>query len=278
MCAFGQLPTVQTARPLPVMIADWSPPVLAAALLVSLGAGVVRGFSGFGYSALTVAGLSIIVTPSTLVPAVLSLEVLASISMWRGTTLDVSRGWLLWLLLCNLLFVPLGVLLLAVLPEDWLRLVVAVTLLTSALALWRLSEHALRDTPLLRLAAGVASGVMNGVAASGGVVAAMLMAASRSPAAAMRATMVSFVMFSSVYTVACAALVPLGTSRGTPLLSIDTLRWALLLAPSMLLGIWLGRRSFQQADPQRYRRFVLLLLIVISALGLLRSIVALWWT
>ena len=256
------------------MIGGWPWPVLGAALLVSLGAGVVRGFAGFGYSALTVAALSIFVAPATIVPAVLSLEVLASISMWRGATREADRAWLNWLLPCNLLFVPLGIALLAVLPENWLRLAVSAALLASALTLWWLSGHRLNDTRAPRLAGGVASGVLNGVAASGGVVAAMLMAATRAPAAAMRATMVSFLLFAGLYTLACAALVPLGS--GSALLGIDTLRWALLLSPSMLLGIRLGRRSFQRAAPGRYRRFALLLLIVISTLGLLRAGLALY--
>lgn len=254
----------------------WPLPVLAAASVVSLGAGLVRGFSGFGYSALTVAGLSIFVAPSTIVPAVLSLEVLASISMWHAATADADRAWLRWLLPCNLLCVPMGVALLAVLPEDWLRLAVAATLLISALTLWRLSEHTLKSTPALRMAGGVASGLLNGVAASGGVAAAMLMAATRAPAATLRATMVSFLLFAGIYTLACAAWVPLGTSRGSSLLSADTVRWGLLLAPSMLAGIWLGRRSFHSAAPARYRRFVLQLLIVISTLGALRAGLALW--
>lgn len=250
----------------------WPLPVLAGAMLVSLGAGVVRGFSGFGYSALTVAGLAIFVAPSTIVPAVVSLEVLASIGMWRAATAEADGAWLRWLLPCNLLLVPAGVALLAVLPEARLRLLVSGTLMCSALLLWRLSEHTLVASARLRLAAGIGSGLLNGLAASGGAAAAMLMAATRPAPVAMRATMISFVFFSGAYTLVCAALVPLGTARGAPLLGFDTLRWALLLAPSMFVGIWIGQRSFANADPRRYRRFVLMLLVSISALGALRSI------
>lgn len=250
----------------------WPLPMLAGALLVSLGAGVVRGFSGFGYSALTVAGLVIFVAPSAIVPAVLSLEVLASIGMWRAATAEADGAWLRWLLPCNLVLVPVGVALLAILPEVQLRLLLSGSLLCSALLLWRLSEPTLAASARLRFAAGIGSGLLNGLAASGGVAAAMLMAATRPAPAAMRATMISFVFFTCAYTLVCAALVPLGTTRGTPLLGIDTLRWALLLAPSMFVGIWIGQRSFANADPQRYRRNVLLLLVSISAFGALRSI------
>ena len=62
------------------------PPAAAtiAGLFVVLGAGVVRGFSGFGFSALTVAGCSIFASPAEIVPIAIQLEVLASISLIRS--------------------------------------------------------------------------------------------------------------------------------------------------------------------------------------------------
>ncbi len=248
---------------------SWPLPVLVAGLLVSLGAGMVRGFAGFGYSALTVAGLSVFVAPSTVVPAVLALEVLASISMWRSALRDADRDWLRWLVAGNLLFVPAGIALLAVLPVAWLRLLVGLALLVTAVGLRLASTHRFAPTVGLRVTAGVASGLLNGVAASGGVAAAMLMAAARLPPAALRATMVSFLLFAGAYALACAAWMP--TRQGVGLVSIETLRWAVLLAPTMLAGIWLGKHSFAHANPAGYRHHVLTLLIVISALGVLRA-------
>lgn len=247
----------------------WPLPVLLAGLLVSLGAGVVRGFAGFGYSALTVAGLAVFVAPATVVPAVLALEIVASVSMWRSAIRDADRGWLRALLIGNLLFIPVGIALLAVLPVTLLRLLVGSALLVTAVGLRFASTHGFEPTPALRASAGISSGLLNGVAASGGVAAAMLMAAAHMPAAKLRATMVSFLLFAGTYALVCAALMP--TSSGTGLIGADTLRWALLLAPTMLAGIWLGQHSFANADPAGYRQHVLTLLIVISALGVLRA-------
>ena len=254
----------------------WPLPVLLAGLLVSLGAGMVRGFAGFGYSALTVAALSVFVTPAAVIPAVLALEVLASLSMWRSAARDADPGWLRSLLVGNLVFIPIGITLLAVLPPELLRPLVSGALLLAAVGLQLAGSHTLAPTRALRATAGVASGLLNGVAASGGVAAAMLMAASRLPPAVMRATMVSFLLYACVYALFCAAIVPQGAAAATALISADTMRWALLLAPTMLAGIWIGRRSFSGADPAHYRGFVLKLLIVISSLGVLRAAVSLW--
>ena len=247
----------------------WPWPTLLAGLLVSLGAGVVRGFAGFGYSALTVAGLSLFVAPATIVPAVLSLEVLASLSMWRSALREADRSWLGWLLAGNLVFIPVGIGLLAWLPPTELRLVVGLTLLVAAVLMRLAGSRRFAPTRRLQAGAGLASGLLNGMTASGGVAAAMLLTAAGVPAAALRATMVSMLFFAGLYALLCAALMPHG--QGTGLLTMDTLRWGLLLAPTMLAGIGIGRRAFAHIDVGGFRRHVLTLLIVIAALGTLRA-------
>lgn len=253
---------------------SWPWPTLLAGLLVSLGAGVVRGFAGFGYSALTVAGLSLFVAPATIVPAVLTLEVLASLSMWRSALRDADRDWLRWLLGGNLVFIPAGIGLLAWLPPTELRLLVGLALLVAAVLMRLAGSRRFAPTLRLKAAAGLASGLLNGVAASGGVAAAMLLTAAGVQAAALRATMVSMLFFAGLYALLCAVLVPQG--QGSGLLTLETLRWGLLLAPTMLAGIGIGRRVFTDTDPGSFRRHVLTLLIVIAGLGTLRAAVQLW--
>lgn len=125
------------------------------------------------------------------------------------------------------------------------------------------------STTPLRAATGTLSGLMNGITASGGVAAAMLMTAARVPPSARRATMISFLLFAGAYALAWAALLP--TAGGVRLLGVHTLLWMAQLGLAMLVGIWLGRRSFQGVSAATYRRVVLWLLVVISALGVLRA-------
>ena len=80
---------------------------------------------------------------------------------------------------------------------------------------------------------------------------------------------VAYFLGAGAYALVCAALMP--TGKGSGLINIDTLPWALLLAPTMLAGIWLGKHSFANTDPAGYRQHVLTLLIVISALGASRA-------
>lgn len=251
-------------------------PVLAAALLVSLGAGFVRGFAGFGYSALAVSGLSLMVSPATVVPAVLALEVIASAGLLRSGLAQMDGRWLRSLLVGNLLLVPVGLALLAHLPDDLLRLLLGGLILGCAAYLRATVSRAVPDTAALHALAGGGSGLLNGLASSGGVWAAMLMAAAGLPAAILRATMTVYLLVVGAYALLWAAVFSAGEG-GTRLLSTTTVLWIGLLLPSMALGVWWGRHRFAQAEPGHFRVQVLNLLIVIASLALLRGLWG-WYT
>jgi len=249
-------------------------PALGASLLVVFGAGIVRGFAGFGFSALCVAGLSLFIPPAQVVPPIFVLEVLASLSLLRGALKDADLPWLGWLVLGNALCIPLGVALLAFLPETPLRLLIGALLLLAALLLRSGWSLALQPTAGTRLATGLVSGLVNGVAAIGGIAVAVLLSATALAPAAMRATMILLFLFTDLYALLWAWAMP--AAGGAALLGTDALRQALWLAPAMLAGIWLGQRRFAGVSPQVFRRHVLDLLMLIAALGVLRAGWALW--
>ncbi len=248
---------------------------LAFSLCVVFAAGMVRGFAGFGFSAITVAGMSLVVSPALVVPALFMLEILASLSQLRSVARDIDMPWFKWLALGNLLCIPLGLALLAWLPETQLRLLIGALLMMAAILL-RSGRHAvLVPTPRVQFAAGLASGFINGVAAIGGIALAVLLSTTRMAPAALRATLIALLLFSDVVALAGAALIPSSASVSGHLFGADTLKWALWLAPAMLAGIWVGQRSFSGVSPEQFRRHVLNLLIVLAALSLLRSVFSL---
>lgn len=87
----------------PLLTPPLPPATMAACLAVVLLAGVVRGFSGFGFSALSVAGLSLMVSPTKVVPTSLLLEIVASLSLLRQVWSQVDLVWLRALVIGNLL-------------------------------------------------------------------------------------------------------------------------------------------------------------------------------
>lgn len=232
-------------------------------------AGIVRGFAGFGFSALCVAGMSLFMPPAQVVPPIFALEVLASLTLLRSAWKDVDWRWLGWLVLGNALCIPLGVALLAFVSETPLRLLIGALLLAAAAALrsgWKLALAPTRGT---RLLTGLVSGLVNGVAAIGGIAVAVLLSATTLAPAAMRATLILLFLFTDLYALLWAGLMP--AAGGEALLGTGTLRHALWLAPAMLLGIAVGQRSFGGVSPELFRRRVLDLLLLIAALSVARA-------
>ena len=245
----------------------------AASLAIVFGAGIVRGFAGFGFSALCVAGLSLFMPPQEVVPAIFVLEVLASLTLLKEAWRDADTRWLGWLVLGNALCIPLGVALLAFLPETPLRLCIGALLLVAAVLLRSGFSAGLEPSTGVRLATGLVSGFVNGVAAIGGIAVAVLMSTTSLAPAVMRATMIALFLFTDLYALIWSALMPATGPSAEGLLGVDTLWRAAAWAPAMLLGIAVGRRFFAGVDPQRFRQRVLELLIGIAALSVLRALV-----
>ncbi|MBG6072420.1 MULTISPECIES: sulfite exporter TauE/SafE family protein [unclassified Polaromonas] len=252
-----------------------APLLLAFSLCVVFAAGMVRGFAGFGFSAVTVAGMSLVVSPAMVVPALFMLEILASLSQLRSVARDIDMPWFKWLALGTLLATPLGLVLLAWLPETQLRLLIGFLLLMAALLLRSGRHAALTPTAPMKFAAGLASGFITGVAAIGGIALAVLLSATRMAPAALRATLIALILFSDVVALAGAALIPSSASATGHLFGSGTLKWVLWLAPAMLAGIAVGQRSFSGVSQKKFRSHVLNLLIVLAALSLGRSLYAL---
>jgi len=248
-------------------------PLLVASLLIVFGAGVVRGFAGFGFSALSVAGLALLVPPSQVVPAIFMLEVLASISLLRSAARHIDWHWLSWLIAGNVICLPLGIVLLAWLPETPMRLLIGVMLLLAAGLLRSGFSLALAPSAGVRLGVGMVSGFVNGVAAIGGIAVAVMLSTSQIAPAVMRATLIALFLFTDLYALAWSALISHATHAPTILVGNETFRWALWLAPAMLAGIWVGQRSFTDVSPAQFRRHVLNLLMLIAAISVLRALV-----
>lgn len=235
---------------------------LAFSAIILLGAGFVRGYSGFGMSAVIMASLTLIMPPAELVPIAIGLEIAASIVQARGAWHDID--WRILGLLClgALFGNPAGIYILANVEADLVKAGLLSFILTASLLLWVNPGVGLRLSPVTLALTGLLSGVINGAAGVGGLVVALMFTAGRIPAAAVRANFIAYLFIIDVW--------------GGALLSLHGLVDATALArigyylPFMALGIWLGGRRFFSTSPQSFRTFVLALLCVLCAAGLLR--------
>ena len=239
-------------------------PVVVYGLLVAIFAGFVRGFAGFGLSAFLVAVMSLWLSPQSIVPAAMMLEILASVSLLRSVWADVSWRWVRPLIAGYAVSVPLGVWCLSVLPEQPLRLAVSAIILSMALILLGGFRPGWGDGIGVRLGTGVVAGFLSGLSSIGGMIAATMLFTTSLPAARLRATLIALFFMSASYGLLWAA------QRG--LVHRNTFLWVAWLGIPMLIGIVLGRHGFARATEAQFRRAILGVLAAVAALGMMRAL------
>ncbi len=242
---------------------DLSPGLAICLAVALLGAAWVRGYSGFGFSAIFIAAAALLTDPVPLIPVVFLCEIAMTALQARGI-----RGHVDWpraraLLLGAALMLPVSVFTLLALPVDAVRLILSVTV--GGMAVLMLSGWTLhrRLGQPGHVAVGLVAGAANAVGV-GGLPVATCLAAQQIPAATFRATMIVFLTGIDMMTL------PLLAWGGA--VSTDTFLAALMAAPILTTGLLLGNRRFAAAPPAAFRRFAVLLLLTLAVLGVIRAV------
>lgn len=233
-------------------------------VIVILLAGYVRGYSGFGFSMITVAGLSLLFAPAVIVPAVLLLEIVASVYLIAGVWRKVDWPVLAWLAGGVLVGTPAGVWLLGFLPEHLLKIAIAVVVAGLAV-LFRTGFRPRRN--LGRggiLATGAVSGIFNGSAAVGGPPVVLFFFSSPGGADISRASLIAYFLGTDILAA--------GACTGMGLLTMDSLRLFLAALIPTGIGLAFGKRIFFRTDQAVFRKKVMVYLILLSGLLLVKTV------
>ena len=161
---------------------------MAVACLV---AGFVRGYSGFGYSALLIAASSLVTNPLNFVAVVVILETVMSLQAAKGAGPDIDWKRVGWLMGGAALGLPLGLWILTGVSEDTARAVISGYVLLMCgvlLAGWRLRGEV---AGFGNGVAGVISGLAN-APGMGGLPVAAFFAAQPMQASVFRATLIAY--------------------------------------------------------------------------------------
>lgn len=239
-----------------MVLLDLSPAALAYAALAVFAAAFVRGYAGFGSSMIWVSSLAIVLPPAEVVPMVLLFEVVASLGLLPAVWREVQWRSLRWIVLGTLLATPIGVYALASLPADAIRLAIACVVIVATLLIWRgVSLHS-GSGALPALATGLGAGLLNGSTGAGGPPVILFYFGANAAVAVGRASIIAYFLASDTLGTAFLAAEGLVTS--------EVLLRTLVGLPLIGLGIWIGHHGFRRSDPARFKRLVLLLLIVLS--------------
>tara|TARA_B110000967_G_scaffold79453_1_gene82111 strand:- start:26 stop:613 length:588 start_codon:yes stop_codon:yes gene_type:complete len=192
------------------------------------------------------------------------LEVAASIHMLPLVWRTINWKSLRWLVFGAIMGTPLGKIFLEEVPQEMMRLVISVIVLTASLFLWKNIRIKSSVRWYSILGVGFFSGVINGAAAIGGLPVVVFFISISAGSALSRASMVAYLFFIDLY-----ALCLPGSQQ---MISTELLGRTVLFLIPLLIGIYIGHRSFVKTTPESFRKFSLSLLIILSAAVIVRSV------
>ena len=242
------------------MLVELSTGELAFCGFVLLLASFIRGFSGFGFSAVFVAGATFVIEPSAAVPLAIAYEVLASIVQGHSVRHEIRWADFRILLVAAIIGNPIGVLVLTTVDGDVLRAITLATLLLLTVGLLAGHSARIEPTPTLVFTVGVIAGVVNGATAMSGLVLVLAMSVAAISAAETRGTLVAYFFASNL--VVLTTLLVVGELH-------DELFWRMLFGiPLLVIGIVAGSLTFRASSDAAFRRLTLVVLAAIAIVGL----------
>lgn len=226
-------------------------------------AGFVRGYSGFGFSAMTIAASALVTNPLHFVTIVVIWEMVMTAQVLPHIGREIDWRRILYLMTGAAVGLPLGLWALTSISEDGARAVISGYVLVMCLVLMRGWHLKGEVGAKAHLAAGLASGLANAPGMGGLPVAAFFAAQTMAPAV-FRATLVAYFPILDLYSA------PIYWLHG--MVTWETIKVSLIGLPLVVFANWLGSRHFLKTDPQDFRRFAILLLAGLAALGLLKAV------
>jgi uncharacterized membrane protein YfcA len=236
---------------------------LIVATIILFVASIIRGLTGFGFSAILVTGLSFVLPPAQTVIIALLLEIAASVHLLPSVWKKID-----WVLLRALgvgviVGTPIGVSLLAWLDPDLMRLLISCMVLVFALLLFFGFVYRGPRTLPVHGGLGFVSGLCNGTAALGGLPIVTFLLSTDASVAATRATLIAAFFGTDLFALFFA--------RGHGLLNGTVMVYAISAVPILIVGVGIGHRLFHIASPELFRKLAIVLLLGLSMAGIVRS-------
>ena len=252
-----------------------SAPHVALTAVVVFAAGIVRGYTGFGFSALLVATLGLVQPLTLIVPLTMLLEIAASVFMMREVWKQIDWRWLTRMLVGIVIATPLGVAALRSAPPGVLKVVVSLAILLCCFAIWRNWKPPWSGGGMTQFVTGIVAGVANGAAAIGGLPIIAILLATGIGSATIRATVSALIFLMDVLGIGSfisgVSMLGIGLGVAQDLVFMSTVFLAVAMLVPMLIGVALGSRQFAGTSEAAFKQRTLVLLMVLALIGLVRA-------
>ena len=226
----------------------------------------VRGFTGFGSSMIYVVGLTFAMPASQAVPVILMLEVVTTAGLLPSVWRQVEWRSVAVLLLGCIVATPVGLWILSYLAPAPMQAVIACVVLGVCVMLR--SGFRLKRQPGVAgtLGVGLISGVLTGTTSTGGPPVVLYYYSGPLAVGVARASIIVFLGLADLFAT--------GMASYQGIIDGQTVTRAALAVLPMIVGTGLGALAFKRADPDKFRRWVILVLAVLSVVSLGKAVLA----
>ena len=238
--------------------------MVVPALCIIFLAGILQGFTGFGYSLFALPLLCLFAPATWAVPVIavssLALNIMVLSSSWRSLKL---RGFIP-LAVTGILFTPVGAWMLSSFSDTMVRVIIGIAVtVISIVSLSRWAPHIKRSS-LGMAVTGVLSGIFNGLTTFSGPPAVIYLTATETDKSSFRANLSAFFLVLTI------AAIP--SFVGTGVTSVANLKQALIFLPAAGLGGWGGIILAGRVDSSIFRRVTLVVLSLLGAFGAVQAL------
>ena len=235
-------------------------PGMAIIAVVAFGAGLIRGFTGFGGPAFILAILTLLFTPFSVVSKILVVDFCTSVFLFRAVYREIDWRATASMVIPTLLFMPLGHWLLVELDQLVMKRAMAVIIAAACVAMLAGYRYQHPMTTGWLILVGISSGIVFGGSYIA-LVAVVFILLGPYDKNAGRTLIVAW----SFFTVLGFALI--ATVSGTT--GVDDLVVAAPGAATYLLGSWLGSHGFRNSSEKLFRRVAISILLGLSVFNIL---------
>ena len=237
---------------------------LWTALGVTLVAGLMRGFAGFGSAMLMAPIFAILFGAADMVVTVTAIELVVSLQLFPQVRKDADWKTLTPMSIAACIAMPFGVWLLASIDKGTIVTGVSAIIVGFVIVLWSGWKYRGPRSSTISAAVGSISGGMMATTGVGGPPVLLYLLSLNDPPNVNRANIVTYYFVTGFLLI--AIVVATGVAGWQALLR------AVVLFPAMVLGAWIGGRMFASFGNERtYRNVALAILFATGMFGLLRS-------
>ena len=222
--------------------------------------GTARGFSGFGSALIFMPLASSIADPRLVAPLLLIIDFIAAAPLLPGAWQKADRKATSMIVIGALIGVPIGTYLLSRLEPVTTRWIISVFVLALLLLLLSGWRYRGKDHPAISIGIGGLSGFCSGLAQTGGPPIVGYWLGRPLPSVIARANILLFFGASDFFSAVSYA--------GAGLITLDSLKFAVVVGPVYGIGVWFGASLFGKASETVFRAICYALIAAAVIFGL----------